>query len=312
MDTLTIKQKEEGYTYFSNKVNTLCEFSGDKGGRLQGSLFDIGTHIANKFNVFAPLFIVGYKLDSSTLFFEVWYLPKDGKYIVVDKFGKRTEKNQKFDKMVDAVDELVDVISANDERDDNDLTYYQELEDEIEDDAERGVRKKYKRSYRDFDNDKIKRTHKSPPIYDEYEESVEPTLNVKQLLEQSVASKAILFDLINKDIKEYKETRMNRNRVSSLWGLILGKNIKTPTKYLGGGSDSLFTLTGTKKEASFVIGYSLGNKIDIEIWFVKNVITSKGEFYVFDITAGQLIAKGMKTMRKAYAEIVDKIVLKDD
>jgi hypothetical protein len=271
------------------------------GGRLKANILSIGRQLAQKFDVYPPLFIVGYELENSSLFFEVWYLPIDGAYIVVDKFGKRIEKNQKYQTMDRAINELVDIVTMLDAGEEEDEKYYQSMDKELESQAERRLRRKYKTRSSKLDRDDLSDVSVEGKIL----------LDIPLLLEQSVASKKILFDLINNDIKEYNTTRMNRSKVSSIWGVILGKNIKTPTKYIG-GIDKLFTLTGTNKEATFVVGYSLDDKINIEIWFVKNVVSGRGEFFVFDITAGQLIAKGLKNMRQAYSKIANKIVLKVD
>lgn len=271
-------------------------------GRLKRNIFDFRKHLTGNIDKLQPLFIIGYNLEESRLFYEIWYLPFEGQYIIIDKFGKRTTKFHKYETITQAVDELVDIISTVDiENFDED-----DLEKDIERNAERNIRSKYKTTSRTLDRDEWN----DDSGFKRYAEC-ETQEDIDTLLEQNITSRGLLADMINSNITEYRETRMNRSKINSLWKFLLGRDIEYPTKYLGGGvKGAVLKLLGREKEASFVVGYSLGGKLDFEIWFVKSVTKGKGSFYVFDITAAKVLAKDLPNMRQAYAYIANKITTK--
>jgi len=273
------------------------------GGRLKRNIFDFRKHLTSTIDKLQPLFIVGYNLEDSHLFYEIWYLPFDGEYIIVDKFGKRTTKFKKHSTITKAVDELVDMISTIDPEDLYDLDELEldvdDLEDELDDAKKRVEFKKLEKEFGKASRGAIKQFECKS-----YEE-------IETLLEQNITSRGLLADLINASVVEYKETRMNRNKINSAWKFLLGRDITYPTKYLGGGiKNAVLKLIGKDREASFVVGYSLADKLNFEIWFVKSINSGKGSFYVFDITSAKVLAKNLPNMRQAYAHIAKKITTK--
>lgn len=273
------------------------------GGRLKRNIFDFRKHITSKIDKLQPLFIVGYNLESSHLFYEIWYLPFDGEYIIVDKFGKRTTKFKRYNTITKAVDALVDIISTVDPEDLFDLD---ELGLDVEDAEDALSLAKDRLEFRELEKQfgKASRSKVSRFECETYEE-------INALLEQNITSRSLLADLINDNVEEYKETRMNRNKIGAAWKFLLGRDITYPTKYLGGGiRNVVLKLLGKDREASFVVGYSLAGKVNFEIWFVKSVNSGKGSFYVFDITSAKVLAKDLPNMRQAYAHIAKKITTK--
>lgn len=251
------------------------------GGRLKRNIFDIRKHATGASRKLQPIFVIGYQLSNSKVFYEIWYLPFEGKFVLIDNFGKRIGDRRMYEDISDAVDDLVDIISKHD-RD-----FDREDERDFEKEAEKEVR------YGRFEN----------------KDANEDKALVETILERTVASRRILADLINTDIEEYKETRMKKHKISRWWAPIIGRDIDFPTKYISSRL-SPFKIVGKKKEALFVIGYTLNNKIDVEIWFVKSLISGKGSFYVFDLSSGKLIGEDIKNMRQAYAQIAKKITVK--
>lgn len=251
------------------------------GGKLKRNVFDIRKHITSTSKKLRPIFVIGYELHTGHVFYEIWYLPFEGSYVMVDNFGKRIGKRRLYDDISDAADDLVDVIAKQD------ITFDRRDERDFEKDAEDEVRRG-RFEYTNYEEDKAL---------------------IESILEQSVASRRVFADIINDEIEEYSETRISKHKISRLWGGIIGRDIKFPTKYISSKASPL-KIVGKKKEALFVVGYTLADKIDIEIWFVKSLSTGKGSFYVFDLTSGKLLADKLPTMRKAYAEISKKITIK--
>ena len=225
---------------------------------------------------FKAQFIIGYQLSNSDLFYEIWFLPFKGKYVLVDKFGKRSDANL-HRSITHAVDDLLDIISTKDR---------QKIGREFEREASRA-----------------NRVVAGVEIDETY---------VQTLFETSAVSRKLFIDVINSNVKEYNSTRMDKSKISKLWSIPLGRSLTYPSKYIGGSINKLFKIIGKDREATFVVGYTFNNKIDIEIWIVKSLITGKGSFYVFDITSAKLIASKLPNMRTAYATIANKIVVEAD
>lgn len=298
---------QEAYTLLSDKM-VLSEdndiFAGSiyknktkvKGGRLKRNIFDFRKHLTSAIDKLRPLFIIGYNLEESHLFFEIWYLPFDGQYIIVDKFGKRTIRFEKYETITAAIDKLIDIVSTIDP---DNYEEYEDLDDDFRINAEKNVRSRYKVSTKDLDRD---------TYYDDGESITQEDINV--LLEANVASRALLADMINSNIEEYKSTRMDHAKINRLWRFLLGRDIVRPSKYLGGIVNAVLKLVGRGREASFVVGYSLDNKINFEIWYVKSASNPRGSFYVFDVTSSKILDKDLPNMRQAYARIANKITTK--
>ena len=72
--------QEKAYKELSEKINVVMEGTGDlfpgkiykdetklSAGRLKANILSVGRHLARQFDVYNPLFIIGYKLDGSSL-----------------------------------------------------------------------------------------------------------------------------------------------------------------------------------------------------------------------------------------------------
>lgn len=267
------------------------------GGRLKRNIFDYRKHLTSGLGKLRPLFIIGYNLEKSHLFYEIWFLPFDAKYIIVDKFGKRTTKFKKYSTITDVIDKMVDIISTTD---DSPLDLYSDADlQDAEEDLENELKDLQNRN-------EIRKLQRKVANMESFTED-----DRVALLESNVTSRALLADMINSNIVEYHNTRMNRNKINSLWRFLLGRNIVYPSKYIGSGVKSkILSLVGLDREASFVVGYSMADKINLEVWFVKSLSQGKGNFYVFDVTSAKVVAKKLPNMRQAYAIISSKITAK--
>jgi hypothetical protein len=296
------KITEQAVQYINHKQNVLLERYGDDENEDEANLFRgevytdesqlKGKRLKFNINLTTPArmaqrklharFIVGYNIRNSHLFYEIWYLPFSGKYALVDKFGKKPDNTRESPKLKDVIDMLFDIVATRDE-------------DKDERELFGKARTASRDAERDFRSNLYASTDSSP---DEF---------VQKLLEANIASRQLLADMINQNVEEYHETKMNKSKVNRLWGVVLGRDITYPTKYIGGVINKALRIIGKDREATFVTGYTFNEKIDIEIWFVKSLLTGKGSFYVFDITSAKLIKKDLRTMRKAYKAVADKL-----
>jgi len=139
---------------------------------------------------------------------------------------------------------------------------------------------------------------------------------VNDLLEQTITTRGLLAQALGNKIIEYKDTRMDKHKISILWGPILGRSIEFPNKYfhsfpiLGNIAKKVRKVFGVDKEAVFVTGWTFDNKIDFEIWFVKSVSSDRdNQFVVFDLNSGRVIGKGFTKVRQAFDVIEKKLAL---
>ena len=266
------------------------------GKRLKTNILANPVRLVKKFKMTAR-FIVGYEIPKLELFYEIWYLPFYGKYILVDKFGRKAKGySGESTKIKDVINHLFNIVSTHDELDD---------ENEIDRYATRASRK----AERDFS-----RFNDTDDKYNQFSSyNPEETEAWRQnLLENSVASRQLLAKMVNTNIKEYDKTKMNKNKISRLWSPILGRKLEYPSKYQGGVFSKLLKIFGKDREATFVQGYTFDDRINIEIWFVKSLLSGRGSFYVFNITSAKLIAKNIQNLRSAYREISDIVSIPNE
>lgn len=283
-------------------------FSGEiykRKSRLKKRKFDLfkkarKTPLKGKLGEFEPVFIIGYQLRKPDLVFELWYDAVSGKYALFDKFGGSIGSME--DKLEDAIEQLVDVIAKEEEVAVRDT---REFERETEREAERSIKRKgYSKADLDFDR-----------FFDSIQLQKDADY-IQEILNENISSKEFLFRAINDEIEEYHETKVKRRQVSKLFQPILGRELEYPSKFLPGEnvfgrlSQKVRKVFGKEKEATFVIGFTFADKIDMEIWFVKE---SKGNvFYVFDLNSGRIIGKQIKSLRHAYQVLAKKLALPED
>lgn len=257
------------------------------GARLKSNIIGNPARLVKKFKMTAR-FIVGYEIPGARLFWEIWYLPFYGKYILVDKFGKKAKHSSgESPRIRDVIKHLFDIVSTHDE-------------DEDEEEITRYAGRASRRAERDFSsfNDTDARFNQFSSYNPEEVEKWRTSL-----LEANVASREMLGKMVNIEVKQYDQTRANKNKLNRLLGLILGRNLVYPSRFQGGVFSKILRVFGKDKEATFVTGFTFEDRIDIEIWFVKSLLSGKGSFYVFNLTAAKLVSKNLKNLRNAFKEV---------
>lgn len=240
---------------------------------------------------FEPIFLLGFEAKGANVFFEIWYDPFTGNFSIYDKYGMLVGQDRK--KLRQSVDDLADIVSDYDDSMDS-----AKARDRLEREAARmrlNPRLESPDAFLRRRAQQMRETHEL----------------IGQALEESVQTRAMLGKIIGADVEEYKTTRMRKYHFDKWWRRILGRFVIGPSDHqykgiLGGIRKKWDEVRGAKKEASFVVGYSLANLIDVEIWYVKDVQLGRGRFYVFDLTGGDELGSGT-TLKDALQIVSDKI-----
>lgn len=125
--------------------------------------------------------------------------------------------------------------------------------------------------------------------------------------------KAIRTAVTENLIKLYNRTKANKSQLNTWWERLLriDSDIQSPIDVRGKGVDY---------DASFVVGYTLKNAVNLEIWYVTEKNPSgprfgrnktMSTFYVFDVTSMRIVRKHIPYLRHAVDEVVKKIGLVD-
>lgn len=262
---------------------------------------------------FKPIFVLGYKLSDMNINYEIWYSTNYGVYKIFDKYGKSVGAEQHD--MMGIVNTLMDIIwkvediSPIDRR-----SFDQELKAEIS-----ASKSKFEQVADDI------RQQQESDFYEDVEIINESMLDkdtwitsaneAQDLYESAISTLSMLTKAITDKVEQYNDTRMERHKISRMWQPILKKKIEFPTKYfhtglLGGVSKKVRKIFGVDKEATFVIGFTLENKIDFEIWYVKGIGEDvESKFHVFDLNSAKEIGRGFRTIRQAMGIIEKKVAL---
>lgn len=242
-----------------------------------------GNALVKSFNM---IFIIGYYLDVADLYYECWLDTYDSSYLILDKFG--TPVSSAYKNLDDAVTELINILSEE-----SPTVHRSELSSK-----EQAILKNLAR--------------RGSLTLPEAEDQKNETILVEQLLEATKVSRQILTGMINDQVSEYHATRMDSVAAKHFWQF-WSKHVEFPSKYVSTGIwGTLRKIVGQEKTATFVVGFSLKNKINVEIWLVKDNVSGRGSFYIFDLTSGELVAQGIKTVRQAYAAAGRKVLVPTD
>lgn len=137
-------------------------------------------------------------------------------------------------------------------------------------------------------------------------------ISMRQFAQTSPATTmAIKSVLMNDMISTYSETRVDRKGGFKILGGLLGKK-RAPGESRDWFDKIKMFFSGADYRADFVIGFSLRDQINIEIWYVtepKTKMSSKmvSSFYVYDVTANKLIRANLPYYRNAVAVVMAKI-----
>lgn len=232
-----------------------------------------------------PRFIAGYVYKNRRIFFEIWYYPKHSSYKILDNFGRVVKERfgdaKGYRSLNDAVDDLMYIIDQEEPEVEYDDTSISRLSDEF-------IRGGYARRA-----------------------NVNEGIDVECLLSESVVTRSALHTMINDEIEEYKDTRVWKYKKNPIIRMFLGRKV-LPTDYRDNALiASVKKIINANRDIQFVTGYTLKNRIDIEIWYMKQgkfgTDDIRGGFYVFDLTAGKIVAEGLTSLRWAIYEVAKKI-----
>ena len=169
-------------------------------------------------------------------------------------------------------------------------------------------------------------------ISDELDDRRDSTVNTLRRNSAKVAMTINdLKSAINNDLVSlYSDTRINDTKWTGKIGRLLNAGrrvpIVLPTDKPTITQRVRMFFQGTRYRADFVTGVSLGDKINVEVWYVTepnpnaNVFDSKGvadaeyhgratisSFYVFDVTSGTLIRKYLPYHKNALQVAMAKL-----
>lgn len=136
--------------------------------------------------------------------------------------------------------------------------------------------------------------------------------------ERSQYTQSVLKSNIMGKIYTYEETRSLKHLKPSLFGTKLFTGRRDPI-ILPTDKPSLFkrvkmALFGQRFRADFIIGFSLDDKIDVEVWYITEPNPDKSAqkdtistFYVFDVTSGRVLRRYLPYYRNALPIVMAKI-----
>lgn len=242
----------------------------------RGSIFTHG---------FQLVFIMGYKFNVTPMFYEIWFDGLNNAYVLLDKFAAPVASN--LQTLDDAVNQLVEIISQ-----DNTKIKYQSLDTK---------EKRYLETL-------AKRNLKA---------AMESEVNEAKtaLLESTGNSRLLISNMLNAQVTEYHETKMTK--INQKWFFQRwGKFSMAPTDFMDRGIRGFFNrvILRNRREADFVIGFSLEGRVNVEIWYVRDLSGGNqgNGYYVFNLTSRELIAGDLNSIRQAYLAVGRNITLPTD
>ena len=190
------------------------------------------------------VFIMGYEITKQ-LFYEIWYKNDVGLYFVVDKFGSAISEG---DDNLDASTNALFKFIGKEETIGGDIADFAVTEEE--------------------DGRKFNSKDEAA---------------IRNLLK----NKEVIKEFINQQVKEYYKTKLKESRFVRFWRNIIGTQVDLPediTTSISGIKRVFHMVVGKKSTVTFIKGYTLNNKINLEIWYKKSKSTGKGSFEIIDLT----------------------------
>lgn len=295
-----------------------------------------------------PKFILGYQLEDTPNFYEIWYDPFDDVFRIVDNFGSLVGKEQ--EKMNGIISNFVEIVATKQDTRIDPSQLRQTVRDftatvvnRIAKPGQPAGQGKHQILAKSIADTELNNGELPPELYDlrvkyilgqsrnnrpiakldvetlrkraginETKVLNDPFNNVTDfttiILEQNEVSSTILKDVVTGGVSEYNSSRITRTMAKKFWQ-IWGKEVDYPFKLniFGKPANRISAiLRGESADGFFVIGYSLNDIIDMEVWYIKDKETEQSQFYVLNLTAGKLVAKKDK-LRQALAVITNKL-----
>jgi hypothetical protein len=135
--------------------------------------------------------------------------------------------------------------------------------------------------------------------------------------QRETANFRMLQNAVMSSVEKYDKTRVDPSKFSHILSFLDSRKVQLP-----GGKPSLWNrikmfFAGTMYRADFICGYTIGNRVNFEIWYVTEpnpeyvegghmgkIISS---FYLFDVTSGKLLRKYIPYYRNAEQLIIQKV-----
>lgn len=244
------------------------------------------------FQDFEMVFLIGFLFDDKPLMYEIWYDSFNDTYIVLDGFA--TKQHEPSDTLEGAMEVFIDLIADRDPSVD----------------ANEAAKRKH-----GFERAAMKNKRSGKSRIDINMSEGLSFEEVTQLTEDFASTRNFISDTLNAGLKEYKRTRMNKRVVRSFtqFQKAFGKDVEFPNKFEPGfitrQAQKVFSL---EKASTFVTGFTLADRIDVEIWHVKDRESNQGKYWVFNITSGEAIGANLTTLRSAYNAVAQKVAVPRD
>lgn len=270
------------------------------------------------FRRWEKIFLFGFQFeDQPDIFYELWFDTATSTYEIHDRYGDQIRDN--YQRLNDAVNAFVDLVGSF--GDAGQLNIGREEEQEIEDELKKGAKDNMRDAAKNAD-----REERGRGLFGEAAESTSQLIKLTEeqiaeaeelrrvFLERTINTRSMFAQMINSDlVEEYHVSRMTRHLARSKFTEVFGRKPEMPNKFLGGGlRNRVAKIFGNGREATFVVGLSLANQVDVEIWFIKTDRDSgtddRASYWVFDMTSGRVVGKGIDRPRDAYALAARKVV----
>lgn len=150
----------------------------------------------------------------------------------------------------------------------------------------------------------------------------------KMAQQSGFTTTAIRTSAVGEMLSMYEQTKVNPKHagvigrfLQNTLSIFRGRKdkVRLPTQKAGFFDRLQMSIIGTTYRADFVIGYSLKDAINIEIWYVTEPDPSKGSwdatsssFYVYDVTAAKVIRSNLPYYRNALSVAMAKIAVNDE
>ena len=144
--------------------------------------------------------------------------------------------------------------------------------------------------------------------------------NIRKTAENSPYTQTMLKATIMGQVETYEDTRIQKHFSPSVFSMNLFRGrsakIELPTDKPSLFSRIKMALYGQRFRADFVIGFTVANKVDIEVWYITEANPNYGKsdprksiasYYVFDVTAGKVLRKYLPYYRNTLPIVMAKI-----
>jgi hypothetical protein len=127
----------------------------------------------------------------------------------------------------------------------------------------------------------------------------------------------MLQNAVMSSVEKYDVTRSDPSSFRHLLSFLDSRKVRLPTDKPSIWNRVKMFFAGTMYRADFIGGYTIGNRVNFEIWYVTepnpeyveggHMGKTISSFYLFDVTSGKLLRKYIPYYRNAEQLIVQKV-----